>query len=155
MDNRHHETVHSVAQYALFILQDEFGDAVHIVTPTRFELPVGSTRVTTEIAAAGDHAVVLVAAPVALDVPASPELYEHVARQGGSPSLGAMVVMEAGSMGLVNVLLFHHIYGNCLDRAELLTSVANVAGQADDADEAFVERFGGRRFSDAKTPHAH
>lgn len=149
LDTDHHDSVQSVAQYALYILQDEFGEAVHVLHSNKFELPVGSTKVTTEVAAAGTFAVLLVSSPLALHVPPSPELYEYVARQGGRPGLASMIAVDAEEAGLVNVFVVHHIYGNCLDRSELLTSVANVAGQADDADESFVARFGGQRYSDA------
>ncbi len=148
MDLLHHDTVESVAQYALFILREEFGDAVHIHDRLRYELPAGSTRVVTEVAGISDHAVILVSAPLALDVPASPEMFEFVARQGGRPGLASMIVLAGDDPGLVNVMVAHHIYGNCLDRAELLTSVANVAAQADGEDENFVARFGGARLSD-------
>lgn len=148
LETNHHDSVMSVAQYALFILHDEFDDAVHVVSPTKFELPVGSTKVSCEIAGVGPFALVLVASPLALDVPPAPEVYEFVARQGGKPGLASMIVVDADTPGLINVFVVHHIYGNCLDRSELLTSVANVAGQADDADETFVARFGGSRYSD-------
>ena len=65
---------------------------------------------------------------------------------GGRPGPG---FFRGSGPDTVHVLVVHRIYGNCLDRSELLTSVANVAGQADDADEEFVARFGGSRFSDA------
>ena len=151
MDLLHHDTVDSVAQYALFILREEFGDAVHIHDRLRYELPAGSTRVVTEVAGIADHAVILVSAPLALDVPTSPEMFEFVARQGGRPGLASMIVIAAGNgrTDRVNVMVAHHIYGNCLDRAELLTSVANVAAQADGEDENFVARFGGKRLADA------
>lgn len=149
LDTDHYDSVQSVAQYALFILQDEFGEAVHVLDGNKFELPVGSTKVTTEVAAAGPFAVLLVSSPLAVDVPPSADLYEYVARQGGRPGLASMIVVDAETEPLVNVFVVHHIYGNCLDRSELLTSVANVAGQSDDADEAFVARFGGSRYSDA------
>lgn len=146
LESDHHESVHSVAQYALYILQDEFGDGVVLRSATAFELPAGSTKASVEVAGVGGFAVILVSSPLALDVPASPALFEYVARQGGRPNLGNMIVLDGGSPGLVDVIVVHHIYGNCLDRSELLTSVANVAGQADDADEDFVARFGGRRY---------
>ncbi len=145
----HHDGVASVAQYALFILQDEFGAAVHVIDGTRFELPVGSTKVSIEVSGVGPFAVVLVSSPLALGVEPSPELFEFVARQGGRPGLASMIVVDAEEVGLINVFVVHHIYGNCLDRSELLTSVANVAGQSDDSDETFVARFGGQRYSDA------
>lgn len=148
MTTDHFDSVHSVAQYALYILQDEFPDGVQITGPQRFELPAGSTQVVTEIAGVGSHAVVLVSAPVAIGVPPSPEVFEFVARQGGRPSLGALVVVDHDDGELINVFVVHHIYGSCLDRAELLTSVANVASQADDLDEEFVARFGGQRLTD-------
>lgn len=148
MDLLHHDSVDSVAQYALFILREEFGDAVHIHSRTRYELPAGSTRVVTEVAGISDHAVILVSAPLALGVPAEPAMFEFVARQGGRPGLAAMIVVPADSADRVNVMVAHHIYGNCLDRAELLTSIANVAAQADGEDEAFVARFGGARLAD-------
>jgi hypothetical protein len=149
MDLLHHDTVESVAQYTLFILREEFGDAVHIHDRLRYELPAGSTRVVTEVAGIAEHAVILVSAPLALDVPATPEMFEFVARQGGRPGLATMLVLAGDSAGRVNVMVAHHIYGNCLDRAELLTSVANVAAQADGEDENFVARFGGTRLADA------
>ena len=144
----HHDAVHSVAQYALFILQDEFGDGVRIISPQKFELPAGSTKAVVEVDGIGPYSLVLVAAPVVLHVEPTLELFEFVARQGGKPGLAMMLVVDSDTEGLVNVLMAHHIYGNCLDRSELLTSVANVAGQADDADEDMVSRFGGHRFAD-------
>lgn len=144
----HHDSVHSVAQYALFILQDEFGDGVRVLSPKKFELPAGSTKAVVEVDGVGRHSIVLVAAPVALHVTPTAELYEYVARQGDTPGLAMMVVVDSDVADQVNVLVTHHIYGNCLDRSELLTSVANVAGQADDQDEAMVARFGGHRYSD-------
>ncbi|MCB0916493.1 MAG: hypothetical protein KDC23_12440 [Actinobacteria bacterium] len=149
LESDHYDSVASVAQYALFILQDEFGDAVHVLDPNKFELPVGSTKVTTEVAGVGPFSVLLVSSPLALGVTPSAEVFEFVARQGGRPGLASMIVVDAEESGLINVFVVHHIYGNCLDRSELLTSVANVAGQADDADEKFVARFGGQRYSDA------
>ncbi|MFI0432296.1 MAG: T3SS (YopN, CesT) and YbjN peptide-binding chaperone 1 [Candidatus Nanopelagicales bacterium] len=149
MDLLHHDTVESVAHYTLFILREEFGDAVHIHDSLRYELPAGSTRVVTEVAGIAEHAVILVSAPLALNVPATPEMFEFVARQGGRPGLANMLVLAGDADGRVNVMVAHHIYGNCLDRAELLTSVANVAAQADGEDENFVARFGGTRLADA------
>lgn len=148
MTTDHFDSVHSVAQYALYILQDEFPNGVSVASPQRFEIPAGSTQVVTEIAGVGAHAVVLVSAPVAIGVPPSPEVFEFVARQGGRPSLGSLVVVDHPDGTLLNVFVVHHIYGSCLDRAELLTSVANVASQADDLDEEFVSRFGGQRLTD-------
>ena len=144
----HHDSVHSVAQYALFILSDEFGEGVDVEESNRFALPAGSTRVVTEVVGIEGHSVVLVSAVVALGVPVSAPMFEFVARQGGKPGLGALVAMDSGDPATVNVFAVHHIYGNCLDRSELLTSVANVASQADDLDEEFVARFGGRRLAD-------
>lgn len=148
VSSNHHDSVHSVAQYALFILQDEFGDGVRVLSDRKFELPAGSTKAVVEIDGVGPYTLVLVAAPVALHVRPTPELYEFVARQGEHPGLAMMLVVDSDSPGLVNILMTHHIYGNCLDRSELLTSVANVAGQADDSDELVVARFGGHRYSD-------
>ncbi len=145
----HHDSIASVANWALHLLIDEFGAGVHVVNETQFELPAGSTKVTVEVAGVGGFAIVLVASPLALDVPPAPELFEYVARQGDHPGLASMLVVPGSGPDTVHVLVVHRIYGNCLDRSELLTSVANVAGQADDADEEFVARFGGSRFSDA------
>ena len=59
----HHDSIASVANWALHLLIDEFGAGVHVVNETQFELPAGSTKVTVEVAGVGEFAIVLVASP--------------------------------------------------------------------------------------------
>ncbi len=142
------DSTHAVSQWVLHLLQDEFGDAIHELDASTYELPVGSTKVIIDVMAAGDGSVVNIFAPLLFYVAPSAELFELVARQVGAPGLGHLRVKDSERAGLVDVLVASQLNGDDIDRSELITTVAVIGGYADDTDDALAARFGGELLRD-------
>jgi hypothetical protein len=110
-------------------------------------VPAGSTRAFVEVRehANGQVAVVDIWAILAWEVPASPELFEWVAREGGSYYFGHIRVWDDPDVpGTVSMSFRHTLLGDYLDKDELMRAVNAIAGTADDLDNQVVEKFGGR-----------
>jgi hypothetical protein len=89
--------------------------------------------------------IVLITSPILLDVTPTPELYEWVARRGGSRWFGHVEVHSAEKEGEVNLLMSHTLLGDYLDPKELEHGLYQVQLAADEWDDELKARFGGRR----------
>lgn len=92
--------------------------------------------------------VVLVTAPILREVPPTPELFEWVARKGGSRWFGHVEVHDIEGSDNVNLLFSHTLLGDFLDHAELETVMWGVLSMADKTDDELQEKFGGKRGTD-------
>jgi len=95
----------------------------------------------------GETAVVL-SAPILIDAPASSELFEWVARNGGSRLFGHVEVSDGNADGLVHLTMSHTLLGDYIDSKELEHGLYSVLSSADEWDDELKEKFGGRRFSE-------
>jgi adenylate cyclase len=89
--------------------------------------------------------VVLVTAPILNHVDPTPELFEWVARTGGSRWFGHVEVHDAGDSGLVNLIFSHTLLGDYLDQPELETAMWGILSVANSWDEELQQKFGGKR----------
>jgi hypothetical protein len=94
--------------------------------------------------------LVLVSAPLLTSVPATPELFEWVARHGGSRWFGHVEVHEDDeNSGHVNLLFSHTLLGDLIDQPELEVTMWGVLQAANEWDDELQEKFGGKRWTDA------
>jgi hypothetical protein len=91
--------------------------------------------------------VVLVTAPILWGVSPTPDLFEWVAREGGSRWLGHVEVQDSDD-GKVNLIFSHTLLGDTLDQPELETAVWGLLTVADTWDDELKAKFGGSRSSD-------
>ena len=94
------------------------------------------------------RSLVVVSSPILREVPPTPELFEWVARNGGSRWFGHVEVHDFEE-GTVHLVFSHTLLGDYLDQPELETAMWGVLHVADEWDDELKERFGGKRFSDA------
>lgn len=93
--------------------------------------------------------VVLVMAPILASVPATPELFEWVARNGGSRWFGHVDVQDSeDNPGHVEMFFSHTLLGDFIDQPELETAMWAILGTADELDDELQEKFGGKRMED-------
>lgn len=105
----------------------------------------GSTQVFVRVLPFGDdHSIVTVFAPVLLNVPLTPELFEYVATEGGY-RFGSLIVVRKDD-GLGRVQMSHTLLGTFLDPDELIVAVSLLANTANDLDDEMQKRFGGDLF---------
>lgn len=110
-----------------------------------------STFLNVRVAEAGQNedgeprTVVLVTSPLLREVEPTPELFEWVARTGGSRWFGHVEVHDDRDTGKVNLLFSHTLLGDYLDRAELETAMWGILSVADGWDEELQQKFGGKR----------
>lgn len=110
----------------------------------------GSTRCFIAVASRGGddkRVIIRITAPVAFEVPGSPALYEHVARNSDSWLFGHLAIEPDDDVpGTFSALFVHRLLGGFIDEDELAGAVVAVAMTADEIDDEFVAKFGGRRF---------
>ncbi len=92
--------------------------------------------------------VVVVSAPILREVVPTPELFEWVAREGGSRWFGHVEVHDFEE-GTVHLVFSHTLLGDYLDQPELETAMWGILQVADHWDDELQQRFGGKRFTDA------
>lgn len=93
--------------------------------------------------------VVLVTAPILWGVTPTPELFEWVAREGGSRWFGHVEVHDSSEAGKVDLMFSHTLLGDFLDQGELETAMWALLSTADTWDDQLLPRFGGRRTTDS------
>lgn len=93
--------------------------------------------------------VVLITAPILFGVKPTPELFEWVARKGGSRWFGHVEVHGADEAEEVNLIFSHTLLGDYLDQPELETAMWGILSVADTWDDELQPRFGGKRVADA------
>ncbi len=90
---------------------------------------------------------ILITCPIAFYVPASPALFERVARDSDKwywGHLGIGTYEEGGEhAGQLYIYLSHTILGDFLDPDELLTPLWSMLNVADEQDNIYVTEFGG------------
>jgi hypothetical protein len=110
-----------------------------------------STRVFIEVDAFGDSSVVNVYAPVALEVPIGPPLYEWIAKRSDSWAFGHLGLAEFPTGGTVS---FRRTFlSEFLSEEQLRHTVGIVATTANELDDEIVSTFGGKRARDVE-PHS-
>lgn len=92
--------------------------------------------------------VVLVTSPILREVVATPELFEWVARQGGSRWFGHVEVHGIEGSDDVNLIFSHTLLGDFIDQAELESVMWAVLSTADTWDDELQQKFGGKRGTD-------
>jgi len=92
--------------------------------------------------------LVLVTAPILLGVEPTPELFEWVAREGGSRWFGHVEVHETDESDRVNLIFSHTLLGDFLDKPELETAMWSLLTVANGWDDELQPRFGGKRATD-------
>ncbi len=92
--------------------------------------------------------VVLVTVPILWGVTPTPELFEWVAREGGSRWFGHVEVHGSQDEGKVNVIYAHTLLGDFLDHPELDATVWSLLSTADTWDDELQPKFGGTRSAD-------
>ncbi len=94
------------------------------------------------------RSVVLVTAPILREVKPGPELFEWVARNGGSRWFGHVEVHDIEDTDDVNLIFSHTLLGDYLDQPELEAAMWGVLSVADTWDDELQQRFGGKRGMD-------
>lgn len=93
------------------------------------------------------RSLVLISAPILLDVTPTPEMFEWVARNGGSRFFGHIDLVDAPEEK-VHLIFSHTLLGDYLDQPELESAMWGILQVADGWDDELQPRFGGRRFAD-------
>jgi hypothetical protein len=146
-------TVDETTQKVQRILASEFSNVM--LAGDGYAIERGSTRVSIVVRDFGKDpegnpsAVVRVAAIVAREVPATPELFHWAAVDGSQYFFGSVTALESEDKQQCTILFDHTLLGDYLDPAELASAVALVAGTADQLDDVVHEKFGGKRYTDA------
>ncbi len=91
------------------------------------------------------RSLVLVTAPILWNVTPTPEMFEWVARHGGSRWFGHVEVQDAEEDGQVHLIYSHTLLGDYLDQAELETAMWGLLSVANTWDDELLPRFGGRK----------
>ncbi len=94
------------------------------------------------------QSLVLITSPILLNVKPSPELFEWVARNGGSKWFGHIEVFDGSEPGTIDVIMSHTLLGDYLDAKELEHGMYGVLAAADGWDDELQSRFGGKRLID-------
>lgn len=113
-----------------------------------FSIDHESTRGFVSVSQRGDRTVVRVEAVIAFNVPESPAMLEHVARQSGAFLFGHIALQPDDGRATFTALFSHALLANYLDEDELINAVVAVVGTANQIDDGFVARFGGETFHD-------
>ncbi len=92
--------------------------------------------------------VVLVTAPILWGVTPTSELFEWVAREGGSRWFGHVEVHPSNEEGKVDLIFSHTLLGDVLDQPELEAAMWALLSTADTWDDELQPRFGGTRSAD-------
>src|SRR5687768_11119876 len=95
------------------------------------------------------RSVVQVWSPILYNVPATPAVFEWVARNGGSRGFGRIELIDEDTAGRVMLVYSHTLLGDYLDEPELQLALFAVLGTADKWDDELQQRFGGKRWVDA------
>ena len=112
-----------------------------------FSIDHESTRGFISVRGKDDRVIVTVEAVVAFNVPESPQLLEHVAKESDSYLFGHLAIREdRDEPGRYLAVFTHALLGNYLDEDELINAVIAVVGTANQIDDELVAQFGGETF---------
>jgi len=93
--------------------------------------------------------VVLVTCPILREVTPTPELYEWVARTGGSRWFGHVEAHDSEAEGKVDLIFSHTLLGDYLDQPELESAMWGLLSVANAWDDELQPMFGGKRANEA------
>ena len=94
--------------------------------------------------------LVLISSLILKQVKPTPELFEWVARQGGTKWFGHVEVYDDSSLpGTVFLIFSHTLLGDYLDEKELESAMYAVLSTADTWDDELLAKFGGKRWLDS------
>jgi hypothetical protein len=106
-----------------------------------------STRVVITVIDQEERTLVKIAAPIAFNVPASPQLFKWLALNTGEKYFGSFEVSEYED-GSIFVGAYYTLLGDSLDPDELKNAVTAIAFLADEEDDKVKDQFGGTRLAD-------
>lgn len=89
--------------------------------------------------------VVLITSPILREVTPTPELFEWIARTGGSRWFGHVEAHESAAPGKVDLIYSHTLLGDYLDQPELETAMWGLLSVANTWDDELQPKFGGKR----------
>jgi hypothetical protein len=114
-------------------------------TPSGFCFRLISTRLCVFVHEhAPGHAVVILRAPIAIDVPLSAGLYRHVAMHASDWLYGHLsLVSSSDEVG--TVMINHMLAAEYMTDEALVDAVRALADTAESLDDRFVAQFGGHR----------
>lgn len=130
----------------------DFVGSVDLLPDGRLAFEYGSTRLFVRVDGRGDpeYTFAIFTAPVAIDVPTSPELFKWLAVNSGNYLFGHLeCLMESENDETCTVIFTHTLLTDYLDAEELRRAVGVVVFTADELDDEFVAKFGGKRFTDS------
>ena len=139
-------TVAEVQRKVHNILTSEFG-SVTVDKDGAFRFPYQSTVVNVSVEDFGDNeTLVKLDGLIALDSKSGAAVYEWCNQQNGAIAFGSVVHMESGKNNIT--IIKHAILGDFLDPAELFAALRGIVILADDLDDKFIAKFGGKRYED-------
>ena len=94
------------------------------------------------------QSLVLISSLILKGVKATPELFEWVARHGGSRWFGHVEVYDDKNLGGVMLVMAHTLLGDYLDEQELRHGVMGILSAANEWDDELQKKFGGKRWVD-------
>ena len=139
-------TVAEVQRKVHNILTSEIG-SVTVDKDGAFRFPYESTVVNVSVEDFGDNETLIkLDGLIALDSKTGASVYEWCNQQNAALAFGAVVHMESGKNNLT--IIKHAILGDFLDPAELFTALRGLIFLANDLDDKFISKFGGKRYKD-------
>lgn len=113
----------------------------------KFSFETETTRVFVDVEQHpnGEATIVSVMAPVLIQVPISPALYEFVARHTDSWRFGHLAIFDHDGGEECMLFLCHNLLGDYLDREELLYAAVGLGDAADRAAGEWASIVGGRK----------
>lgn len=139
-------TVAEVQRKVHNILTSEIG-SVTVDKDGAFRFPYESTVVNVSVEDFGDNETLIkLDGLIALDSKTGAAVYEWCNQQNTALAFGAVVHMESGKNNLT--IIKHAILGDFLDPAELFTALRGLIFLANDLDDKFISKFGGKRYKD-------
>lgn len=95
------------------------------------------------------RSVVWISVPILIGVPATPQLFEWVAKSQVDFVFGRLELAAREGPETMDLAMTHSLLANYLDEPELRAAVYGLLSTADELDDSLVERFGGKRWVDA------
>ena len=146
-------TVEATTQKVQRFLINAFGD-VKLRRNGGFAIEHGSTACIVEVMDwvpdkdGAPQSLVRVSAPIGRDVRPSPDLFKWIVTEAQQVLFGKIGLYDQGD-GHTFLVFEHILLGDFIDSAELTTAVLAVIFSADKLDDEVLQRFGGKRYTDA------
>ena len=139
-------TVAEVQRKVHNILTSEIG-SVTVDKDGDFRFPYESTVVNISVEDFGNNETLIkLDGLIAMDSKSGASVFEWCNQINAALAFGAVVHMESGKSNIT--IIKHAILGDFLDPAELFTALRGLILLADDLDDKFISKFGGKRYKD-------